>query len=102
MFFYGMSQASKFCASKVPFPYRSREVFERTIEMPIGRDYNTDKSTRDMTRPSVSTKLSFPPYPLSLPKPHLVLAIVVETRVHGSHCLQSFCEIMQFAQTLVF
>ncbi len=41
--------------------------------MPIGRDYNTDKSTRDMTRPSVSTKLFFPPYPLSLPKTHLVL-----------------------------
>lgn len=59
-------KASKFCASKVPFPYRSREVFERTIEMPIGRDYNTDKSTRDMTRPSEIKKAGVVIEPLKL------------------------------------
>ncbi|CAM6036547.1 unnamed protein product [Sphagnum compactum] len=59
-------KASKFCASKVPFPYRSREVFERTIQMPIGRDYNTDKSTRDMTRPSEIKKAGVVIEPLKL------------------------------------
>ncbi|CAM6099546.1 unnamed protein product [Calypogeia fissa] len=46
-------KAAKYTAPSVPFPFSSREVFERSIRQPIGRDFNTDKAFRDMTRPAV-------------------------------------------------
>ncbi|KAL2609839.1 hypothetical protein R1flu_028412 [Riccia fluitans] len=46
-------KASKFHAPTVPFPFNSKEVYERSVRMPIGREFNTDKAFRDMIRPTV-------------------------------------------------
>ncbi|KAJ7138400.1 hypothetical protein O6H91_Y555400 [Diphasiastrum complanatum] len=45
-------KADKFMSSSLPFPYKSREVFEKTLRMPIGRDFNTDEAFRNMIRPA--------------------------------------------------
>lgn len=50
-------QASKFSSAGVPFPFKSREIYERSVRMPIGREYNTDKAYRNMIRPAVSAAL---------------------------------------------
>ncbi|MCO5573156.1 hypothetical protein L7F22_026922 [Adiantum nelumboides] len=46
-------KAEKFVAPTMPFPFKSRDVFERSIRMPIGREFNTDQAFRDMIRPAV-------------------------------------------------
>ncbi|KAL3678692.1 hypothetical protein R1sor_021648 [Riccia sorocarpa] len=46
-------KATKFHASTVPFPFKSKDVYERSVRMPIGREFNTDKVFRDMIRPAV-------------------------------------------------
>lgn len=33
---------------------KSKEVFEKTMRMPIGREFNSEKVFRDMIRPAVS------------------------------------------------
>lgn len=46
-------KAEKFLSSFLPFPYQSQETFERSIRMPIGREFNPDHAFRDMICPSV-------------------------------------------------
>eukprot|EP00884_Botryococcus_braunii_P004423 jgi/Botrbrau1/13982/Bobra.117_2s0012.1 len=43
----------KFSTPSVPFPFDSRETYERSMRQPLGRDYNTDAVFRDLTRPAV-------------------------------------------------
>lgn len=37
----------------VPYPFESREAYERSLRQPLGREYNTEAAFRDLTRPSV-------------------------------------------------
>ena len=46
-------KAAKFSVPEVPFPFKSREDYERSMRMPLGREFMTDKVHRDMTRPDV-------------------------------------------------
>jgi U3 small nucleolar RNA-associated protein 14 len=46
-------KADKFSVQEVPYPFKSREDYERSVRMPIGREFMTDKVHRDMTRPAV-------------------------------------------------
>lgn len=39
-------KASKYGTPSVPFPYNVKEVYERSMRQPLGRDYNTDSSFR--------------------------------------------------------
>lgn len=39
----------------LPHGWSSHEVFDRALRVPLGRDFNTDASFRDMTRPRVLT-----------------------------------------------
>ena len=39
-------KASKYGTPSVPFPYNAKEVYERSMRQPLGRDYNTDSSFR--------------------------------------------------------
>ena len=48
------SQASKYLQATVPYPYTSREAYERSLRVPIGPEYNTDEAFRNLTRPAVS------------------------------------------------
>ena len=47
-------KAAKFHAASVPFEYQgARDVYEASLRQPLGRDFNTDKSFRDLTRPTI-------------------------------------------------
>lgn len=46
-------KAEKFLAPALPFPFQSRDVFEKSMRMPLGREFNTDQVFRDMIRPAV-------------------------------------------------
>ena len=47
---------AKFSAPSLPYPFTSAEAHDRSLRQPLGRDYNTDASFRDLTRPSVIAK----------------------------------------------
>eukprot|EP00898_Chlorokybus_atmophyticus_P006709 jgi/Chlat1/7039/Chrsp56S06716 len=38
---------------QVPFPFTSKEAFERSLRMPVGRDFNTHATHEKMTQPAV-------------------------------------------------
>ena len=39
-------KASKYGTPSVPFPFNAKEVYERSMRQPLGRDFNTDSSFR--------------------------------------------------------
>jgi U3 small nucleolar RNA-associated protein 14 len=48
--------ADKFMLSKIPYPFTSREEYERSMSGGVGREWNVTDSFKDMTRPSVITR----------------------------------------------
>lgn len=46
-------KSSKYKTPSVPFPFDSKETYERAMRQPLGREYNTDVSFRNLTRPAV-------------------------------------------------
>ncbi|PSC76740.1 U3 small nucleolar RNA-associated 14-like protein A isoform A [Micractinium conductrix] len=46
-------KSAKYKTPLVPFPFDSRETYERAMRQPLGREYNTDSSFRNLTRPAV-------------------------------------------------
>lgn len=47
-------QSEKLLTKNLPHPYTSKEVYEQSIRMPIGPDYNPAISVRALNRPAVS------------------------------------------------
>jgi U3 small nucleolar RNA-associated protein 14 len=50
-------KAAKYLTNDLPYPYTSKEQFERTLEMPIGREWNTRIATQRVTFPKVTKKV---------------------------------------------
>ncbi len=48
-------QAEKLLVRNLPFPYTSKDVYEQSIRMPIGPDFNPAISVAALNRPAVST-----------------------------------------------
>lgn len=46
-------KSAKYLTPSVPFPFTSKEVYESSMRQPMGRDFNTDASFRNMTRPAI-------------------------------------------------
>jgi U3 small nucleolar RNA-associated protein 14 len=46
-------KASAYKTASVPFPFDTRDMYERSMRQPLGRDFNSDASFRDLTRPAV-------------------------------------------------
>ena len=46
-------KAETYNVVQLPFPFKSREVFEASMRMPLGRETNTDAAMRNLTRPKV-------------------------------------------------
>jgi len=44
---------AKYRTPSVPYPFNSKETYERTMRQPLGREFNTDESFRNLTRPAV-------------------------------------------------
>jgi len=45
--------ASKYKTQSVPYPFNSKDTYERSMRQPIGKDFNTVDSFRNLTRPAV-------------------------------------------------
>ncbi|KAL7545686.1 hypothetical protein ACHAWF_009036 [Thalassiosira exigua] len=48
-----IKKTSAYQLSEIPYPYRSREEYERAISGSIGREWNTLQGSKDMSRPAV-------------------------------------------------
>ena len=48
-------KATKFKAEQVPYPFTSREQYERSLRHPLGREWNTVKVTGALNAPEVCT-----------------------------------------------
>jgi U3 small nucleolar RNA-associated protein 14 len=46
----------KYMASQLPFPFESREQYERSLRVPKGKEWTTKKTFQDATRPRVIVK----------------------------------------------
>ncbi len=53
-------KASKYGTPSVPFPFNAKEVYERSMRQPLGRDYNTDSSFRCLPGSSVCHRRTLP------------------------------------------
>lgn len=54
---YGIWQAEKLYTKSLPFPHTSKEVFEQSIRMPIGPEFNPATAVGALNRPEVSASL---------------------------------------------
>lgn len=52
----------------VPYPFTSREQYERAMRQPLGREWNATQSFHDLTRPEVKTRLGTIIDPIKKPK----------------------------------
>jgi Utp14 protein len=50
-------KAAKYLTKDLPYPYTSKAQFERTLEMPIGKEWNTRIATQRATLPKVTKKV---------------------------------------------
>lgn len=48
-----LKKTAKFQLSEIPYPYRSREEYERAIAGSIGQEWNTSQGAKEMSRPAV-------------------------------------------------
>mmetsp|Transcript_37964 Transcript_37964/g.96008 ORF Transcript_37964/g.96008 Transcript_37964/m.96008 type:complete len:1095 (-) Transcript_37964:202-3486(-) len=60
---------SKYAAQAVPYPFDSRETYERSIRQPLGRQYNPDTAFRDLTRPAILKNTGVVIEPIRYTKP---------------------------------
>lgn len=49
-------KAAKFNTPSLPFPYESKDAFERSLRVPLGPDFNTVHAHQNMIRPAVIKK----------------------------------------------
>jgi U3 small nucleolar RNA-associated protein 14 len=48
-----LKKTAKFQLSEIPYPYRSREEYERAISGSIGQEWNTREGAKEMSRPAI-------------------------------------------------
>ena len=48
--------ADKFMLSEIPYPFTSREEYERSMAGGVGREWNVTSGFKDMTRPEIITR----------------------------------------------
>ena len=53
--FYWIWQAEKLHTKTLPYPFTSKEVFEQSIRVPVGPEFNPATAVRALTRPDVSS-----------------------------------------------
>ena len=58
--------ADKFMLNSIPYPYTSREEYERAMMGAVGREWNVSQSVKDMTRPEIQTTAGKVIQPLSV------------------------------------
>lgn len=53
------AKAAKYRVKDIPFPYTSRAQYERSLEAPLGREWNTRLGHQKAVLPRVSAKVSY-------------------------------------------
>ncbi|CAM9448432.1 unnamed protein product, partial [Discosporangium mesarthrocarpum] len=61
-------RSAKYSIAAVPYPFTSREQYERSVRQPIGSEWNTSKAVGDLTQPAVITKPGQAIAPMKLDK----------------------------------
>lgn len=64
------TSCARYMVSEVPYPFTSREQYERSLRQPIGGEWNTSQSVRAMTRPAVVVRAGVAVAPMKLGKLH--------------------------------
>jgi hypothetical protein len=59
-------KAAKYLVKDLPYPYTSKEQFERSLSTPLGTEWNTRVGFQRGTLPKVVMKVSLTPYPNAL------------------------------------
>ncbi|KAJ2857852.1 hypothetical protein GGI22_003419 [Coemansia erecta] len=62
-----LKAANKYYSSNVPFPYYTADQYEETLQVPLGKEWNTTKSFSKMIKPRILTKAGRIIDPLSIP-----------------------------------
>ncbi|KAK9349736.1 small-subunit processome [Lipomyces doorenjongii] len=60
-------KSAKYTAGAVPFPYETREQYEHSLRMPIGKLWSTQATVQRLTKPKVIVKPGVVVEPLSAP-----------------------------------
>ncbi|KAK9453831.1 small-subunit processome [Dipodascopsis uninucleata] len=60
-------KSAKYTAGHIPFPYESREQYERALRMPIGKEWTTQTTTQKLTKPRIIIKPGVVIDPLKTP-----------------------------------
>ena len=51
-----MEQNGKYLASQLPYQFESKEQYEGTLRLPVGKDFVTKETFQDGTKPRVIVK----------------------------------------------
>ncbi|KAK9367557.1 small-subunit processome [Lipomyces kononenkoae] len=62
-------RSAKYTTGAVPFPYETREQYERSLRIPIGKEWSTQSTVQRLTKPKVIVKPGVVLEPLSAPFP---------------------------------
>ena len=65
-----MKKAAALKVTEVPYPFTSREQYERSLRRPVGKEWNTALAVREQTRPAVKVRAGVMVQPIKLRKTH--------------------------------
>ena len=60
-----VKKTANFMLESVPYPYTSREEYERAMMGAVGKEWNVTKSVKDLTRPEIQARAGTIIQPLS-------------------------------------
>ena len=63
------AQSVKYLADTIPYPFKTREQYERSLRNPLGPDWNTALTTEALVRPEITSKLGQLIEPVKYAKP---------------------------------
>jgi U3 small nucleolar RNA-associated protein 14 len=48
---------NKYLVDRIPYPFKTREQYEKSLQTPLGKDWNTQTAFQKLTMPRVTTKM---------------------------------------------
>ena len=65
-----MKKAAHLTVSEVPYPFTSREQYERSLAQPLGKEWNAVRAARSLAQPELRVNAGAAIKPPKLPKNH--------------------------------
>ncbi|CAG8630072.1 15839_t:CDS:10, partial [Gigaspora rosea] len=62
-----IKKAKKYLSTDIPYPFETREQYERSLRTPVGKEWNTNEVFQKMITPRVVTKMGVVIDPLTAP-----------------------------------